>query len=68
MTFRHPTMFVTAGQKQAGKSISKQVLEHQLIQTSPARVFSVYGKHVAHLAGLRHLYLTIEYVQGMKKF
>ena len=69
ITFRHPTTILFAGPTQAGKTFFfMQILEHQLIQPSPSRVIYVYGEHAPDLAFLRHLYPTIEYVQGMKNF
>ena len=68
-TFRHPTTILIAGPTQAGKTFFfKQVLEHQLIQPSPSCIVYVYGEHAPDLAALKHLYPTIEYVQGMKNF
>ena len=67
ITFRQPTTILIAGPTQAGKTFFfKQILEHQLIQTSPSRVIYVFGEHAPNLADLKHLYPTIEDVQGKK--
>ena len=56
-----------AGPTQAGKTFFfKQILEHQFIQPPPSRVIYVFGEHAPNLADLKHLYPTIEYVQGRK--
>ena len=69
ITFRHPTTILIGGPTQVGKTFFfKQILEHQLIQPSPSRVIYVYGEHAPDLPDLKHLYLTIEDVQGMKTF
>ena len=67
ITFRHPTTILIAGPTEAGKTFYfKEILQHQLIQTSPSHVIYVYREHVPNLADLKHLYPTSEYVQGMK--
>ena len=69
ITFRHPTTILIAGPTQAGKTFFfKQIFELWLTQPSPSRVIYVYGEHAPNLAVLKHLYPTIEYVQGMKNF
>ena len=69
VTFRQPTNIMIAGPTQDGKTFFlKQIREHQLIQPSPSRVIYVFGEHDPNLADLKHLYTTIEYVQGMKNF
>ena len=67
ITFRDPTTILIAEPIQGGKTFFfKQVLEHQLIQASPSLVINVYGEHAPVLAYLKHLYLSIDYVQGLK--
>ena len=68
ITFRHSTTIRIPWPTQAGKTFFKQILEDQLIQPSPSRVIYVYGELAPNLADLKHLYPTIEYVQGMKNF
>ena len=69
ITFRHPTTILIAGPTHAGKTfVFEQILEHHLIQPSISRVIYVFGEHAPNLADLKHLYPTIEYVQGMKNF
>ena len=66
ITFRLSTTILIPRPTQAGKTFFKQILEHQLIQSSGLCVIYVYGEHAPHLEDLKHLYPTIEYVQGMK--
>ena len=68
ITFRHPTTILIAGPTQPGKTFFNQIIEHQLIQPSPSRVIYVYCEHAPNLTDLKHLYPTIEYVQGVKNF
>ena len=67
ITFRHPTTILIAGPTQPGKTVFfKQIREHHLIQPSPSRVIYVFGEQGPNLAYLKHLYPTMDYVQGMK--
>ena len=69
ITFRHPITILCAGPPHAGKTFFfKQILEHQLIQPLPSPVIYVFGEHAPDLADLKHLYQTIDYVQGTKNF
>jgi len=69
LTFRHPTTILIAGPTQAGKSFFfNQVLENNLIQPAPSRVFYVYGDHHPQLSRIQGIYPNIEFVQGIKNF
>ena len=67
ITFHHQTTIPIAGPTQTDKTF-KKILQHRLIHVSHSRLIYVKSEHAAVLADLKHLFGTIEYVQGMKSF
>ena len=67
LSFRHPTTIIIVGPTQADKTFFfKEILEHQLIQPWASRIVFVYGDHSPDLNEVKHLYPSVEFVQGMK--